>query len=250
MAVLSVVPEVRRLPGADRVLAAHGRALPQPDQLCGPFTARMALHAVLAEPPSVSDLARAAGTRIWPHDVAAWRPAGEALIRTGWDDLPAAASIDTCGTNATGLAAGVEMTCPTVGVVPAGGGGDVAALIVALRDLDRPLGLLANLRTGPVAPPVPPHISPDASAETSIEGATWDVGHFVVLWGTHGSQVAIADSYASLGTPGLPPGCRLVDGDALAEALIGRGLLVLAVDLDQVKAVVAEHGFDDQLWST
>ena len=38
---------VQRCTGADAVLAVQSAGLPQPDQLCGPFTARAALHAVL-----------------------------------------------------------------------------------------------------------------------------------------------------------------------------------------------------------
>ncbi len=157
-------------------------------------------------------------------------------MRTGWEQLPVAASIDSCGTDAAGLAAGVAASCAEVGVVPAAGAGDVAALVAALSDLGRPLGVVANLATGPVAPP----------------GTTWDVGHFVVLWGTYDGQVAVADSYASLGAPGLPPGCRLVAGEALAEAIVGRGLLVLAAagGVDQVRTIVAAHGFEDRVWST
>ncbi|WP_343899549.1 DUF6885 family protein, partial [Nocardioides aquaticus] len=58
------------LPGADRVLAAHPAQLPQPDQLCGPFAARSALHALLdgTDVADLGDLALAAGTRVWPHD--------------------------------------------------------------------------------------------------------------------------------------------------------------------------------------
>ncbi len=218
------------------MLTAHGPALPQPDQLCGPFAAWAAVHAVTDDPPSVTELALAAGTRVWPHEVPAFRPPGAPFDRTGWEQLPVAASIEASGTDARGVTAGVAALCGQVGVVPAGGAGDVMGLLAALIDLDRPVGVVANLRTGLVAPP----------------GLTWDVGHFVVLWGVGGRRVALADSYVELGAPGLPPGCRLVDGAAISEACAERGLLVL-VDRDDVSAVgrlVAATGFTRRLWTT
>ncbi len=218
---------MRSLAGAGDVLAAHGPALPQPDQLCGPFAAWAALHAVVVAPPTVTDLALASGTAIWPHDVSEWRPEGAPLDRTGWERLPAAATIDDSGTDAAGLAAGMATLCPDVTVVPARGPGDATGLLRAVLDLDRPVGVVANLRTGPVSP-----------------GATWDVGHFVVLWGMRDEQVAVADSYVELGAPDQPPGCRLVAGAALDEACAQRGLLLLVAphDADAARAVVADAG--------
>ncbi len=221
--------------GADRVLAAHGPALPQPDQLCGPFSAWAALHVVVPAPPSVGELAVAAGTRIWPHDVAAWRPDGAPLLRTGWNTLPPAVRIEDAGTDAAGLAAGIATLCPDVAVVPASGA-DWSGLH-ALLDDDLQAGVLANVRTGPIAP----------------AGVGWDVGHFVVLWGrTDGGRVAVADTYRELGAPGLPPGCRLVDVESLAQALVGRGLLLLtaAEHADDVRARVRVAGLSTDLWST
>lgn len=229
---------MRRLPGAEKVLAAHGPALPQPDQLCGPFAARSALHAVLAEPPPVIDLAAASGTAVWRHDVAEWRPAGAPLDSTGWDRLPTAPTIEVSGTDAAGLAGGIATLCPDVAVVPAAvsGSGGAAGLVRALLDLDRRVGVVANLRTGPVAPP----------------GTTWDVGHFVVLWGVSGDRVAVADSYVELGSADLPPGCRLVDVAALDTACAGRGLLLLVApaEADEVRSAVSAAGLGSGLWST
>jgi hypothetical protein len=67
MAVLTSDPDrdaVRRFPGALAVLAAQSSSLPQPDQLCGPFSAHAALQAVLGDDPasSIVDLALASGT--------------------------------------------------------------------------------------------------------------------------------------------------------------------------------------------
>ncbi|WP_228942785.1 DUF6885 family protein [Nocardioides sp. Leaf374] len=262
------------LPGAERVLAAHGPALPQPDQLCGPFAAALALHAVLASPastgaappastraaapaavPSATAIAVAAGTAIWPHDVADWRPEGAPLLRTGWDELPRAAALGHSGTDAAGLLRGVEAAAgDRVVVVPVPGSaldaGALGALLERLRAAGRPVGVVANVRTGPISPP----------------GATWDVGHFVVLLAhdpeggsgpgsESGGRVLVGDTYAELGAPGLPPGCRWVAVEALAEALAappGRGLLLLAGREDEaaVAGLVDAAGLPRGVWAT
>lgn len=244
MAVLSAVsPGV--FPGADRVLAAQAAALPQPDQLCGPFAAYAALHAVLPSPPSMVDLARAAGTSIWPYDVSGWRPAGAPWDRTGWDELPVAASEGGSGTDAAGLAIAVAtLTRGAVEVVPvAGAGADVErvrALLAAVAGAAYPLGVVANVRTGA--------LDPDAG---------FDVGHFVILWAYDGVHdlVSVADSYAELGTPGQPSGCREVDLSALVAAISappGRGLLLLArrSEADAARELVRAAGLSADLWST
>ncbi|MEQ7848687.1 DUF6885 family protein [Nocardioides kribbensis] len=275
------------LPGAERVLAAHGPALPQPDQLCGPFAAALALHAVLASPastgaappastraaaptaatqgpppspadpavPSATAIAVAAGTAIWPHDVADWRPEGAPLLRTGWDELPRAAALGHSGTDAAGLLRGVEAAAgDRVVVVPVPGSaldaGALGALLERLRAAARPVGVVANVRTGPISPP----------------GATWDVGHFVVLLAhdpeggsgpgsESGGRVLVGDTYAELGASGLPPGCRWVAVEALAEALAappGRGLLLLAGREDEaaVAGLVDAAGLPRGVWAT
>lgn len=212
---------VRWLPGAERILAAQATALPQPDQLCGPFAARAALHALLppAEVPALVTLAIASGTAVWPHDVADWRPPGAPLDRTGWDRLPTAATTEASGTDAGPLADGVRRTTG-VAVVPVNGadGWPTTALdrlLHAVADATEPTAVLANVHTGPLM--------------TDLD-VKWGVGHFVVLVGLDDGWVVVADSYAELGRPGWPPGCRPVPLGALAEALAappGRGLLLL-----------------------
>ncbi|WP_445255731.1 DUF6885 family protein [Nocardioides aurantiacus] len=229
------------LPGGGRVLARHREVLPQPDQLCGPFAAHVGLHAVLDAPPAVTDLAVAAGTRVWPEDVAAWRPAGAPLLRTGWDRLAEAPDVGASGTDAAGVTAAVRaLTGAEVVGVP-GSGLTVASLgglLVALLT-GPPVGVLANVRTGA--------LDPDAG---------FDVGHFVVVWGAcaDGSQVGIADTYAELGAPGEPPGCRRVDVAALHAGLAappGRGLLLLAPPGGggELGAMVARSGVRTGEWA-
>ncbi len=209
------------LPGTGRVLAAQAATLPQPDQLCGPYAAHLALHAVLAEPPPLAALALAAGTRVWPHDVPAWRPTGAALDRRCWDVVPEAASPDESGTDAGPLVAGLPEVCDVAVLAVAGAvatAASCARLLDVLADGGVPVGVVAHVRTGPLAPPGTQR--------------PWDVGHFVVLvsWDAATGEVGVADSYPETGAPGWPPACRGVDVAALASGLAagpGRGLLLL-----------------------
>jgi len=235
-------------PGAGRVLAAHGPELPQPDQLCGPFSARIALHAVLpeAQVPPIGPLAVAAGTAIWPYEVAWLRPAGAPLDRTGWDDLPRAPSVQTSGTDAAGLLAGLDATVgDRIAVVPVPGAELTAyqlrTLLHAIGHSPHPIGVLANVRTGPIALP----------------GTDWDVGHFVVLCAVDPDldEVTVADTYAELGAAGTSPGCRRVPSAALTEALAmppARGLLLLVRTTDRkvTEVMVAGTGLATGIWNT
>lgn len=225
------------LPGADAVLAAHGPALPQPDQLCGPFAAWAALHAVLPEPPSVAALAGAAGTRVWPHDVADWRPTGAPWDTRDWAGLPRAGSVDGSGTGAAGLAAAVT-ALTDVAVVPAAGGAGAPDLLARLLERGEPVGVVANVHTASLSPEL-----------------GWDVGHFVVLHAVGPHDVGIADSYRELGAPGQPPGCRVVPSSALVAGLCagpGRGLLLLTEPgrADDTRRLVRDAGLVPEVWST
>lgn len=241
---------VLTFPGANAVLAAQAATLPQPDQLCGPFAAHAALHAVLepADVPAMVRIAAASGTAIWPHDVATDRPAGAPRDRTGWDGLPTAPEPGASGTDATGLADGVAATTGgAVAVVPVSGLGadteSLSTLLVSIPEPKVPVGVLANLRTGA--------LDPDAD---------WDVGHFVALWAVDAAapgdrRVAMADNYPELGASGEPPGCRWVPLARLAVAIgapPGRGLLiVVAADAAaRVTDLVTAAGLDPTIWST
>lgn len=236
------------LPGSDRILAAHGPALPQPDQLCGPFSARLALHAVLDEidVPDLLTLAAASGTAVWAEDLSNTRPLGAPPDLTGWDHLPRASSSDMSGTDAVGLIAGLQATVgPLVGVVPVLGA-DLTAyrlgqLLTTIADAGRPLAVVANLRTGPVTPADP----------------GWDVGHFVVLCGIdpEHQEVIVADTYAELTGPGMLSGCRRVRLADLARALAappGRGLLLLVAKGEEtdLRAMATDTGLTVQTWAT
>lgn len=227
--------------GSPAVLAAHAEVLPQPDQLCGPFSAYVALHALGGSPPPLVSLAVAAGTTVWPHEVSTWRPPEAVPDRTGWERLPTAGSAETCGTQAAGLAIGLGAVAG-VAVVPVPGGDRDATerLLSALTRAGHPVGVLAHVRTGPIAP----------------AGLAWDAGHFVVLHGFEPDTglVGVADTYPELGAPGQPPGCRTLVLDDLVAALRaepGRGLLLLvrADDETTTRELVTSAGLTVGLWS-
>lgn len=230
-------------PSAREILDAHSAALPQPDQLCGPFSASVALAGILDDAvPSVVELALASGSQVWPGDLAGARPPGVLVDRRGWDSLPTAVSPDRAGTDAAGLGEGIGTVCNgRVAVIPvaAPNADDLRRLLGHLTVGSLQFALLANLRTG------------------VIVESDWDVGHFVILWGFDDTtdDVAVADTYAELGTAGMPPGCRLVKADSLADAMRvdgGRGLLMLVrTEMHDVALeLVAGLGLNTDPWST
>lgn len=206
---------LRRFPGAGSIVSALDRVLPQPDQLCGPFSASVALTAVLDEDaPDVTALAIASGSAIWPGEIESARPPGTPRLTDGWDVLPRAVSTDTAGTTAAGLAAGIETaTVHRVAVVPIMGPGAEGLRLLLARLADAPFrfGLVANVHTA------------------ELTEFDWSVGHFVTVWGFDpvADVVAIADTYQELGAPDMPPGCRTVSADAFASAMSERGLLLI-----------------------
>lgn len=215
---------LRRFPGVDAIVSALDIALPQPDQLCGPFSASIALTAVVGDTPDVTALAIASGSAIWPGEIDSARPPGTPRITDGWDCLPRAASIDTAGTTAAGLATGIATaTEGRVAVVPIMGPGaeGLRLLLARLTDVQFRFGLLANVHTA------------------ELTEFDWSVGHFVTVLGmdTVEDVVAIADTYRELGVSGMPPGCRTVPIDALASSMSERGLL-LVVDNDGRRAAL------------
>lgn len=225
------------------MLSVLSSALPQPDQLCGPFSAFVALAAVLDDGiPSVTALAVASGSTTWPGGLPGARPPGVPVLHDGWDSLPTAAGPDKAGTNASGLAQGIEnATDHDVAVIAVArpGARDLRKLLVSLTRSRLQFGILANVRT------------------RSIVDFDWDVGHFVAVWGfdDYSGDVAIADTYAELGVAGMPSGCRLVSSEALADAMSaddGRGLLLLvpAHMRDSGVDLVGDLGMDTRLWST
>nr|WP_296780568.1 hypothetical protein [Rhodococcus sp. (in: high G+C Gram-positive bacteria)] len=229
--------------GAAAVLAAQSASLPQPDQLCGPFSAAAALAGIVdVRIPTITELAVASGSMVWAGHTGAARPAGVAVVRTGWNSLESAADPGAAGTSASGLVAGIEgATDHAVAVVPisAPTAAELETLMDSLMCSTLHFGVVCNVRT------------------RFMVDIDWDVGHFVAAWGydEHTGEVAIADTYAELGTVGMPPGCRLVPSTALADAMTadgGRGLLVLvpAGERDAALGIAEVLGLRTAVWST
>ncbi|MCJ0890782.1 hypothetical protein [Rhodococcus sp. ARC_M5] len=230
---------LRRFAGATTIVTELDHVLPQPDQLCGPFSASVALTAVIRDDaPNVNELAIASGSAIWPGEIESARPPGTPRLTDGWDVLPRAVSIEKAGTTAAGLAAGIETaTDQRVAVVPimTPGAERLRLLLTRLADVQFRFGLVANVHT---------------SGLTEFD---WSVGHFVTVWGFDPVEdvVAIADTYRELGDPDMPPGCRTVSTDALASAMSERGLLLIVDSQDHHAAVDLVRSLDlrHDVWS-
>ncbi|CAH0319599.1 DUF6885 family protein [Rhodococcoides fascians] len=230
---------LRRFVGATTIVSALDHALPQPDQLCGPFSASVALTAVMGDDaPGVTALAVASRSAIWPGAIDSARPPGTPRITDGWDLLPRAASIDAAGTTAAGLTEGIETaTDHRVAVVPIVGPSVERLRLLLDRLADGPFRFasLANVHTA------------------ELTDFDWNVGHFVTVWGFDPVEdvVAIADTYRELGDPDMPPGCRTVSTDALASAMSERGLLLIVDSPDHHAAVDLVRSLDlrHDVWS-
>ncbi|MCZ4521246.1 hypothetical protein O4220_22255 [Rhodococcus ruber] len=216
---------LRRFPGASIIVSELDRVLPQPDQLCGPFSASVALTAVMGDDaPGVTAIAVASKSAIWPGEIDSARPPGTPRVTDGWDLLPRAASIDAAGTTAAGLARGIETaTDHRVAVVPIMGPGTegLRLLLDRLADVPFRFGSVANVHTA------------------ELTEFDWNVGHFVTVWGFDPVEdvVALADTYRELGDPDMPPGCRTVPTGTFASAMSERGLLLIVDSQDHHAAV-------------
>ncbi|MEV4097873.1 DUF6885 family protein [Streptosporangium saharense] len=266
MAVLTmdVLEGVRRFAGATALLGRHRRALPQPDQLCGPFWAWLAVAALTGEdPPDLSAFAVAAGTAVWPHDLPSARPVAEPSRTDAWTGVSRAADVESAGTSAPGVGAAVErLSSGAVAAVPATGAWTadrLLALLDALHDRGRPAVPVANLSTGLLWGSRPTRDQIDHYLQTGDftlgPSADWRVGHFTALCGTlpgdRGTLVAVADTYPGLGDQGL----HLQPVESLATALArshprtgGVLLAVPADDREAVRDLVLEAHLEPTWW--
>ncbi|GGG00268.1 hypothetical protein GCM10007304_12750 [Rhodococcoides trifolii] len=197
---------MRYLPGSERVLAQQQSSLPQPEQLCGPFWVDVALRALTGASPGITDIARSAGTLVYPHDLPAYRPASVMPRTVEWAGLPTTDDPNRSGTDADG----VHRALAGVHVVPVTGrftGDGVRRLLASLADGD-PVVVIANV-----------HTSFFADADDPRVPWSWPVGHFVALIGFDDAGVAVADSYPI----GSPPGQYAQSLDAVAVALTRDG---------------------------
>jgi hypothetical protein len=158
------------------------------------------------------------------------------------------------GTSAHGVALAVsELTerrlaaCPVSGLDVPG----VRALLHAAADATGPVVLIANVQTGAFWGSHPSAAQLTAYLERGDLGAgpapDWSVGHFVGLVGLSegrtGALVTVADTYPVLGAGGV----HLQPVEAVAAALAGRGVLVVA-EPDAARRVSAAAGGVPELW--
>lgn len=245
--------------GTAPFLDEHRQALPQVDQLCGPFWARLALL-VDGRPadqlPSQVQAARAAGAQVYPALDEEVRPAGEPAHRAGWEQLPHADAAERAGTSARGLAAAIgALSAGRLEAVPVSGPWDadrLEQLVSAISEI--PAVVIANIATSALWGS---HADLETLTDFLRSGddqlgppSDWRVGHFATIWGRivgdRGTLVAFADTYRSLGTDGryLQPLPRV------ARALSGRGLLVTVASAAQtaVHAAAAAAGLGTEIW--
>jgi hypothetical protein len=220
--------ELELLPGARSLLAAHRRALPQRDDLCGAFCGALALQAAGidsydGEQVDQDAVALAAGSVISALPDPRHLPHGAHSRRDYRLALPLIEDASASGTTPAGLVRALErISGGALAAIPLAGPWSTSAL-AGLFDLagavPRPVTVVANVATR--------HLwgSGAAAAELLdylIEGieegppADWDVGHFVCLIGRMrgpgGALYGVADTYPSLGGGGVhaQPAERLV----------------------------------------
>lgn len=253
--------------GVDGLLAEHAAALPQPDQLCGPFAARLAVVALTgrsrtAHPvPDVTAFARAAGTTIWPHDLPGARPPGAPPSTELWPALDRAPDERSAGTSAAGTGRAVEqLSGGALAAVPASGTWTPDRLRVLLDGLTGvPVLPVANIDTRRF---VSSHATPEAleaylatGEDDELPRSDWSAGHFVVLYGRKdgpgGTLLAVADSYPQLGESGRhrQPLPRVATALARERRRTGGLMLVTAAGHRETAGVaVRAAGLEVEWW--
>ena len=260
------------LEGTRALLAAHGRELPQRDDLCGAFCTALALRAAGVQRRGGEELdqdavALAAGSLVSAAGDPASLPAGETGRRDYRLTLPQIEDAARSGTTPAGLTRAVDgLSDGALAAVPLSGPWSAQTLAAAFETaaaLSRPVTLVANIATR--------HLwGSRASAEQLLayllEGELdgpdpdWDVGHFVCavgrVEGPAGSLYVVADTYPSLGNGGVyaQPAERLALALQRPPAQPGAspagGMLAVADarDAETVRAGARAAGLREALW--
>jgi hypothetical protein len=245
-----IAESVRLVPGARDLAGLHGRAMPQKDQLCGPFWGSLVLTAA-GYPQDQDEVALMAGTTLAEGDPAQWLPPG-ASPRTDYTlSIPMAADKASSGTSAPGLARSIEeLSRNALSIIPVAGpwtAETVASLVEIVAAGAPECTLLANLRTGRLWGSRPPaRLLLDHLLGLPVEAPPpdWDCGHFLgivaSLEGPGGVLIALRDTYPEFGwggyhlqpagtvaaalerDDGLEGGVLCVCGASAAGALAGR----------------------------
>ncbi|MBN9733665.1 MULTISPECIES: hypothetical protein [unclassified Pseudonocardia] len=246
----------------DLLLAEHAAALPQPDQLCGPFVARLAVSALTGAPvPDVTAFARAAGSAVLAEDVVSARPPTAPSRTDAWTGVGRTASAERAGTSAPGVGRAVEeLSGGALAAVPATGTWSADRLRVLLDNVvGIPLLPIANVLTRWFVSSHTPAEDLEAFLETGDDSglprADWRVGHFVVLYGREdgpgGTLLAVADTYPQLGERGTHRQPLPRVAAALARRRRRAGGLVLVTPADrrgEAEAAVRAAGMRVEWW--
>jgi hypothetical protein len=240
--------------GADRLLELHAAELPQKDELCGCFWATLALRLHGEGPVEQDDVALLAGSAITSHGHRHLLPPGQA----GRDDfrveLPVTEEDDASGTSAHGVVRAVdEIAGGRLVALPVAGLGapELRALLRAAAEGTAPVALVANVQTAAFWGSHPTAVQLATYLERGDldagPPADWSVGHFVGLLGIDegraGALVLVADTYPAFGLGGV----YLQPVEAVASALEGRGVLVIA-EPDVARRVGGAAGGVGRLW--
>jgi hypothetical protein len=220
-----VAGSVMLVPGAGDLAGLHQKAMPQKDQLCGPFWGALVLEAS-GRPAGQDEVALHAGTTLAEGDPAQWLPPG-ASPRTDYSlSLPVSRDAAFAGTSASGLARSIEtLSDNALRVIPIGGPW-TAETVVALVEVSASevpgCTLVANLRTGRLwGSHTPARVLLDYLLGLPVEppAPDWDCGHFLAiaatLSGPGGTLLTLRDTYPELGWGGY----HLQPAGAVAAAL-------------------------------
>lgn len=203
----------------------HERALPQKDQLCGPFWGALVLSAA-DHTVGQDEVALRAGTVLAEGDPASWLPPGASPRADYAAEIPSATDETSAGTSAQGIARGiVELSEGRLAAVPVAGpwtAETVVSLIKTVATVTPECVPIANVRTGHLWGSRPPaRLLLDYLFGHPVQAppADWDCGHFVTvagcLDGSGGSLVVVRDTYSQFGWNGY----HLQPAGAVAAAL-------------------------------
>jgi hypothetical protein len=259
--------DITLLPGAQELLAAHARELPQRDDLCGAFCGALALNAAGieefgGETVDQDAVALAAGTVVSAIRDEGNLPLDERGRRDYRVPPPLIDDATASGTAAAGLARAVEqLSGGALAALPYAGpwtAEALAGLFELAAGLERPVTFVANLATGHLwggragAGQLLAYLLDGVDAGAPSD---WEVGHFVCVIGRvrgpRGSLYVIADTYPSLGSGGI----HLQPQEHLAVALqrpgmAPGGLIVVASALDApaVRSQAGALGLSESAW--
>jgi hypothetical protein len=221
----SLAEAVEVVPGPQGLALLHERAIPQKDQMCGPFWGALALTAA-GRPTEQDEVALQAGTTLAEGDPAEWLPPGASPRNDYHLSLPIAADEATSGTSAPGLARSIEeLSGGSLTAVPVAGPWTAASVLslIEISAAEAPeCTLVANLRTGRLwgsRPPARLLLDHLLGLPMKAPVPDWDCGHFLAivasLSGPSGALVVLRDTYPELGWGGY----HLQPAEAVAAAL-------------------------------